>query len=69
MATYQDRFTNASIEQKRADLACNPFFDKEKILVASDEDIIILHEEYFNSFAEAVMETLGEDIFEDDDWY
>jgi hypothetical protein len=61
MATYQDRFANASIESKRADLACNPFFDKEKILVALDEDIVILHE--------AVMETLGEDIFEDDDWY
>ena len=68
MATYNDRFGNTSVSQKRADLACNPFYDKQAILSAPDEDIIILHEHYFNLVGKAMMESLGEDIFEDDDF-
>ena len=68
MATYNDRFGTSSISQKRADLACNPFYDKEAILSAPDEDIIILHEHYFTTFGQVMMDSLGEDIFDEYDF-
>ena len=60
---YNKEFQGTTVEEKREDLIINPFFDSSKVKVASEEDIITVHKEYFIAFRNAIIEVLGEDDF------
>lgn len=61
--SYQDRFKHYTVEQKRRDLMVNPFFDSDKVANGSEEDIIEIHREYFESMNKAMLETIGESMY------
>lgn len=66
MGDYKSSFGGFSIEQKRKDLEINPMFDVEKIESASDEEIVALHEFYFEAMNKSMMHILGESMYDDD---
>ena len=61
--SYESRFGHYSVEQKRKDLMINPLYNSEKIAKASNENIIIVHKEYFEAMNKAMLETISESIY------
>ena len=58
---YDLEFKDYSVEKKRADLECNPFFNAEAVKVGDEKDIVELHKNYFIMFRNAMREVLGEE--------
>jgi hypothetical protein len=63
---YKEFFAESTVEDKRRDLIGNPLFNREKIANATDDEILQLHELYFESMDKAMMETLGESMYDED---
>ena len=66
MSNYQERFKDYTVEMKRKDLIINPLFYPEKVATATDEVIIFLHEHYFEKMNKAMIETIGESMYDDE---
>lgn len=42
----------------------NPLYDPDKIAKASEDDIITLHKEYFETMNVVMLKTIGESIYD-----
>lgn len=63
---YKKRFANIPLETKRKDLLVHPLINRETIQHATDEEIEEVYYQLFSNFDKAMIEVLGESMFNDE---